>query len=107
MSEKIRIAVDAMGGENSPKKVIDGILLHHKKSKDIFYKIFGDKNLIEKYIPKNFDKNNFDIVHTEEKIEDTDTALGAAKKGKKTSMWLAIESVKNKEADGIISNSCD
>ncbi len=104
MSEKIRIAVDAMGGENSPKKVIDGILLHHKKSKDIFYKIFGDKNLIEKYIPKNFDKNNFDIVHTEEKIEDTDTALGAAKKGKKTSMWLAIESVKNKEADGIISS---
>ena len=76
MSEKIRIAVDAMGGENSPKKVIDGILLHHKKSKDIFYKIFGDKNLIEKYIPKNFDKNNFDIVHTEEKIGEITTEVG-------------------------------
>ena len=35
-------------------------------------------------------------LFTWQKIEDADTPLGAAKKGKKTSMWLAIQSVKEK-----------
>ena len=35
MQGKIKIAVDAMGGENSPKKVIDGILHNQKKNKDV------------------------------------------------------------------------
>ena len=38
-----------------------------------------------------------------EKVEGTDSPLGAAKKGKNTSMWLAIESVKNKQADIVVS----
>ena len=46
MSDLIKIAVDAMGGDNSPKKVIDGIVLNHQSNKKIFYKIFGDKNKI-------------------------------------------------------------
>ena len=40
MSEKIKIAVDAMGGDGSPKKIIDGILLHQKISKNVFYQKF-------------------------------------------------------------------
>ena len=43
MQELIKIAVDAMGGDGSPKKVIDGIIHHHKFNKESFYKIFGDK----------------------------------------------------------------
>ena len=43
MSSIIKIAVDAMGGDNSPNKTIDGVILNHKSSKNIFYKIFGDK----------------------------------------------------------------
>ena len=38
----IKIAVDAMGGDNSPKKIIDGIIHNHKSNKDVWYKIFGD-----------------------------------------------------------------
>ena len=34
MADLIKIAVDAMGGDNSPKKVIDGIIHNHKKNKD-------------------------------------------------------------------------
>ena len=37
MDKKIRIAVDAMGGDGSPKKIIDGISDHNKKSKNIKY----------------------------------------------------------------------
>ena len=43
----IKIAVDAMGGDNSPKKVIDGIVNHQIKNKDVFYKIFGDEKEIK------------------------------------------------------------
>ena len=40
MSDLIKIAVDAMGGDNSPKKLIDGIIHNHQKNNNIFYKIF-------------------------------------------------------------------
>ena len=102
MSKIVKIAVDAMGGSNSPNKVIDGIIHHSKNSKDVFYKIFGDKNKISK-MTKELKPDSYEIIHTDEKIEDTDTPLGAAKKGKKTSMWLAIESVKEKNSDIVIS----
>ena len=102
MSKIVKIAVDAMGGSNSPDKVIDGIIHHNKNSKNVFYKIFGDKNKISKII-KEIKSDSYEIIHTDEKIEDTDTPLGAAKKGKKTSMWLAIESVKEKNCDIVIS----
>ena len=47
MNKLIKVAVDAMGGDNAPQKIIDGIELHHKKSKKTFYRLFGDKNIIE------------------------------------------------------------
>ena len=103
MTKKIKIAVDAMGGENSPKKVIDAILENTKKNKDIFFNIFGDENIIKNYISKKLDNNIYKIHHTQNKILDTDTPLSAAKKGKDTSMWLTVESVKNKESDIAIS----
>ena len=103
MSKQITIAVDAMGGDNSPNKVIDGIIHHNKKNKNCFYKIFGDEVKIKKCLGSNLNKNSYEIFHTIEKVEGTDSPLGAAKKGKNTSMWLAIESVKNKEADIVVS----
>jgi len=104
MKELITIAVDAMGGDNAPQKIIDGIELHHKKNKDINYKLFGDSNLINPIIKKKLiNKNNIEIIHTDEMIKGEDTAFAAAKRGKKTSMWLAIESVKNKSSDIVIS----
>ena len=104
MKNQITIAVDAMGGDNSPKKVIEGIKLHSKDSKDIYYKIFGNKNLLQQIIKETkLNHNIFEIIHTENNVEDSDSALSGAKRGKNTSMWLAIESVKNKESDAIIS----
>ena len=48
-------------------------------------------------------KDVYEIFDTKNNVKGTDTPLEAAKRGKDTSMWLAIESVKNKEADAIIS----
>ena len=103
MSKVITIAVDAMGGDNSPKKVIDGINLHYQNNKNIFYKIFGNSEIINKIVPKTLPLNSFEIIHTKDEVKGTDSALSAAKRGKHTSMWLAIESVKNKESDIVVS----
>ena len=103
MSDIIKIAVDAMGGDGSPKKIIDGIILNHSKNKNNFFKIFGDKNKIEKLIIGKIPTEFYELIHTEKKIESTDSPLEGAKRGKDTSMWLAIKSVKDKEADIVIS----
>ena len=103
MSETVKIAVDAMGGDNSPKKVIDGIIHNHQFDGNNFYKIFGDKEKIENLINSKINKNNFEVVNTLNKVNSEDSPLEAAKKGKDTSMWLAVESVKNKDCDIVIS----
>jgi len=103
MNKVIIIAVDAMGGDGSPKKVIDGIIHHYQSNKNTHYKIFGNKKVIENLISNNLDKDAFEIINTTEVVVGTDTPLGAAKRGKNTSMWLAVESVKNKKADIVIS----
>ena len=103
MSDLIKIAVDAMGGDNSPKKIIDGIIHNHNKNKDNFYLIFGDQAEIFKNINNKIDKKFYEIVHTENSVKSTDSPLEGAKRGKNTSMWLSIESVKKKDTDIVIS----
>ena len=99
----IKIAVDAMGGDNSPKKIIDGIIHNHQSNKEVCYKIFGDQNKISEIIKDKINKDFFEIFHTEDVVKSSDSPLEGAKRGKNTSMWLAIESVKKKEADIVVS----
>ena len=103
MSDMIKIAVDAMGGDNSPKKIIDGIIHNHQSNKEVCYKIFGDQNKISEIIKDKINKDFFEIFHTEHIVKSDDSPLEGAKRGKNTSMWLAIESVKKKEADIVVS----
>ena len=103
MNNLVKIAVDAMGGDGSPKKIIDGIVHHYLNNKNSYYQIFGNQNLINDHVNESFPKSCFEIIHTDEVVRGTDSPLEAAKRGKKTSMWLAIESVKNKKSDVVIS----
>ena len=102
MSKMIKIAVDAMGGDNSPKKIIDGINHHYKSNTNTFYQIFGDKEKIQNYI-NQLPTSSFEIIHTKDLVKGTDSPLEGAKRGKNTSMWLAIQSVKEKKSDIVIS----
>ncbi len=104
MSNPINIAIDAMGGENSPYKVIKGIEIHSSNTNNINYNIYGDQNIIEPLLKKSKIKSKiYNITHTENYIKDTDSPLTAAKKGKNSSMWLAVESLKNQASDAIVS----
>ena len=104
MGNPIKIAIDAMGGENSPEKVLKGIEIHNNSTDNILYNIFGDKSKIEPLLNNiKFKENNYKVIHTDNIIEDTDSPLSAAKKGKDTSMWLSVESLKKNESDAIVS----
>ena len=87
MSKIIKIAVDAMGGDNSPKKIIDGINHHYKSNTNTFYQIFGDKEKIQNYIHDQLPTSSFEIIHTKDVVKGTDSPLEGAKRGKNTSMW--------------------
>ena len=100
MDKKTIIAVDAMGGENSPDKILHGISLSLKDNKNIYFKLFGNKSQIEEKINKYKNIKNFcEIIHADQSIKDDESPLVAAKKNNATSMWKAIESQKNEGAD--------
>jgi glycerol-3-phosphate acyltransferase PlsX len=100
MSDKVKIAVDAMGGDNSPKKIIKGIEISLIKNKHNFFYIYGDKTLIDKEVSSNkLVKDNSEIISCKDFILDDESPLSAAKRGKGSSMWRSIESLKEKKTD--------
>ena len=100
MSDKVRIAVDAMGGDNSPKKVIKGIEISLKNNKENYFYIFGDENLLKKEISQSqLVEQHSEIISTKDVILDEESPLTAAKRGKGSSMWKTIEFLKKKRAD--------
>ena len=94
MNEKVKIAIDLMGGENSPDKNIEGIKIfieRNKKLNDYFFYLFGDENIIKDKINSKLIKD-YEIVDTKIIVSDDLPALSALKKGKNSSMWKCIES---------------
>ena len=95
MSKKISIAIDAMGGDNSPDKTIQGVKLFLDKNiltNDFIINIFGKENLINDKIRKY--KLNLDIIqviNSENVISNEETPLTAIKNSKNTSMWNCIQ----------------
>ncbi len=101
MDKKITIAIDAMGGENSPLKTVEGIDIFIKKNlnnKDFLLNIYGNENLIKKEFNKHKTPDDyFNIIHTESIVSDEETPLTAIKNSKNTSMWNSIRS----QVDGV------
>tara|TARA_B100001123_G_C15309664_1_gene1023919 strand:+ start:223 stop:1227 length:1005 start_codon:yes stop_codon:yes gene_type:complete len=100
MLNKVKIAVDAMGGEKSPNKIVKGIEISLNENSENYFYLYGDEKLLKKEISNSkLVSKNCEIINTNEFILDDESPLSAAKRGKGTSMWKAIESLKNKKAD--------
>ena len=103
MTKKITIAIDAMGGEGSPDKVIHAVNYFLKKNNsenDFLLNLFGDEKQIVKKLEKyKLSSNKIKITHTNSIISDEETPLAAIKNSKDTSMWHCINSQNNGEAD--------
>ena len=95
MSRKISIAIDAMGGDNSPRKVIEGVKLFLKnnyKKDDYILNLFGNEEQIKKELTRlKLNSNFINIINTEGVVSDEEKPLTAIKKAKNTSMWKAIQ----------------
>lgn len=99
----MKVAVDAMGGDNAPEAIVKGSILARDeynlgiilsgKEKEV-------KNLLEKYT-SNF--NNIEIIDAEEVITNDDKPVMAIRRKKNSSLVLACNAVKNKEADAVVS----
>ena len=85
MTKKFSIAVDAMGGDNAPEKVLEGINLLFKNKVDVHVDIYGDKDLILKSVNnyKYLNKNNCTISHSPDKVPGDISVRDAIKIGNK------------------------
>ncbi|KAF1301722.1 MULTISPECIES: phosphate acyltransferase PlsX [Enterococcus] len=96
----MRIAVDAMGGDNAPKAIVEGVMLAKKEFPDIHFQLYGKESEITKYVT---DHANVTIIHTDEKINSDDEPVKAIRRKKNASMVLAAQAVKQGEADAVFS----
>ena len=94
MSKIISIAIDAMGGENSPDKIIEGIKLFLDKNKknDYILNIFGKEQEIKKTLAKYKVISDFiKIIDSKKVVSDEESPMTAVKNSKDTSMWKCIQ----------------
>ncbi len=96
MKKKISIAIDAMGGENSPDKTIEGVKIFIDKNnsnKDFIINLFGKEKEIQNKIHKyKIDTTFINIINSDTVVSDEETPLTAVKNSKNTSMWNCINS---------------
>ena len=94
MFKKISIAIDAMGGEDSPRKTLEGVKYFIEKNnnkEDFILNLFGDKTKINELIKKySINPKFINVVHADSVVSDDVTPLTAIKNSKNTSMWKCI-----------------
>lgn|SRR5690625_1011201 len=99
--KKLRIAIDAMGGDDAPKVIVEGVMLAAEAFPDTTMVLYGHQDEINKYLTKNL--SNIEIIHTTEKIAGDDDPVRSIRRKKEASMVLAAQSVKNGENDALFS----
>ena len=105
MPPKVRIALDAMGGDHGAAVVIPGAEIALAHYSDLQFLFFGDRMVMERLLDAHPHlKRNSQIVHTDVAIRADDRPSQALRKGRwKSSMWLALDAVKKGAADAAVS----
>jgi len=99
----VRIALDAMGGDNAPQSVIEGADLAKARSPHLDIVFVGDEALIRPLLDSSRYLRQAEILHTDKAVSPTETASQAVRRGRESSMWLAIAEVAGKRADAVVS----
>lgn len=95
-----KIAVDAMGGDNAPQAIVEGVNQALADFSDIEIQLYGDEAKIKTYLKAN---DRVSIIHTDEKINSDDKPVKAIRKKKQASMVLGAQAVKDGKADAVLS----
>lgn len=96
----MRLAVDAMGGDNAPKEIVLGAMKAIGKYNDVHIVLVGDEKKIREHLTN---EERIEILHTEEVILSTDEPVRAVRRKKTASMVLAAQQVADGHADACVS----
>lgn len=100
----IKIAVDAMGGDNAPYEIVKGAVDAVNERKDITVCLTGQEDVIKKELDKHtYNKEQIEIVNASEVIETGEPPVNAIRKKKDSSIVVGMNLVKKGEADGFVS----
>jgi phosphate acyltransferase len=103
MPDKVRIALDAMGGDVGASVVVPGAELSLQRHPDIEFLLFGDQVAVAPLIRGRL-KAASRLIHTDVAVRMDDKPSQALRNGRwKSSMWLAIDALKKGEADVTVS----
>lgn len=104
MSEITKVALDAMGGDNAPKAIIQGAIDVVAKRQDIYIFLVGQEKVVEEELKKyEYPKEQISIVNATEVIETAEPPVMAIRRKKDSSIVVAMNMVKNGEADAFVS----
>jgi glycerol-3-phosphate acyltransferase PlsX len=105
MASDIRIALDAMGGDHGPSVVVPGAAIALERRPDVEFLFYGDRGVVAPVLDghsKLAAKSR--VFHTEVAVRMTDKPSQALRAGRRvSSMWQAIEAIKNGSADCAVS----
>ena len=104
MPQKVRIALDAMGGDNGPSVVVPGANIAYQRRPECEFIFFGDENKVRPLLERHPAIAGSRLQHTDVAVRMDDKPSQALRQGRwKSSMWLAIDAVKRGEADVAVS----
>ncbi len=97
-----RIAIDAMGGDHAPEEIVEGALLAAREYPDARLILVGDEARVRPLL-KGPDAARIAIVHAPESVPMDQHAAAALRGSERTSLGMAVNLVKNGEADAVVS----
>ena len=104
MSQSITLSIDAMGGDDAPGMVVEGIALAHKELPDTKFIVFGRANELAPLMENHAALSRVcEVRHTDDVVGNDDKPGIALRSGRQSSMRLAINAVGEGEADGVVS----
>ena len=104
MVEPRTLALDAMGGDHGPDVVVPGAAISLERHPQLSFIFYGDEARIQPILDKHADlKARSRVVHTTLVVAMHDKPSQALRRGKGSSMWMALEAVKTGEAHAAVS----
>ena len=100
----IRVAVDAMGGDNAPVEMVAGAVEAVKKKPEIQVLLVGQEKTVQEELSKyTYDKEKIQVVNASEVIATEEPPVNAIRKKKDSSIVVGMNLVKNGQADAFVS----
>ncbi len=103
MQKLIRVAVDAMGGDNAPAEIVKGAVEALKASTDLKVILVGQEEAVQQELSKyQYDASRMEVVNATEIIEMAEPPVQAIRSKKDSSIVVAMKLIKNGEADAFV-----